>query len=424
MKALILSCVYPPEPVTSAVTSESLANMLSAEGHEVTVLAPFPNRPQGSIYPGYTRCLWATERSDRDFSIIRCFATFSKRSGIVSRFVENVSFGITSGLALLFVRRPDIVYSNTWPLFAAGILVFVAWLRRVPVVMSVQDLYPESLVKQERLGRHSIAVRWMACADRTIATRASAVLLPARTFTEVYRDSRRIPENRIHWMPNWINPRMLECASTREACRRDLGIPAGALLYVYSGNIGVAAGLDQFIAEITARAECREIFLMAGSGGKLAACEEAARNCRARTVRFHTYYPQSETAKVLKAADVLLLPTYGEQAFASLPSKLIWYMLAARPILAIASPGSELDRVIRTVNCGWVVSRTSELNSALDAVSETPAEELARRGELGRRFAQEHFTEEACLPPLYAILRQAAGRGGSPFAGSIKCYRG
>lgn len=424
MKTLVVSCVYPPEPVTSAVTSESLALMLSGEGHEVTVLASFPNRPQGSIYPGYMRCLWAAERSTGGFKIIRCFATFSKRSGIVSRFVENFSFGITSGLAVLFVRRPDIIYANTWPLFAAGILVFVAWLRRIPVVMSVQDLYPESLVKQERVGGNSAVVRFMTRTDRAIAAHASALLLPAQTFVQVYRDSRRIPADRIHWMPNWINPSMLECASTREDCRRDLGISAGSFVYVYSGNIGAAAGLGRFIAEIAARAAGREIFLIAGSGSKLAACEEAARNCSAGKVVFHTCYPQSETSKVLKAADVLLLPTYGEQAFASLPSKLIWYMLAARPILAIASPESELGRVIRTVNCGWVVSRIKELNSALDAVSVTTGEELARLGELGRRFAQEHFTEAACLPRLHAILHQAAARSSSPLRRSFTCHRG
>jgi colanic acid biosynthesis glycosyl transferase WcaI len=225
-------------------------------------------------------------------------------------------------------------------------------------------------------------------------------------------------------MPNWIDPSMLECEHTREECRKDLGVPADSFLYVYSGNIGAAAGLDRVIAEIAARATGREIFLIAGCGSRLAACEEAARNCHAGAVVFHTRYPQSETSKVLKAADVLLLPTYGEQAFTSLPSKLIWYMLAGRPILAIASPKSELDQVIRTVNCGWVVSRTDELNSALDAASSTPRNELARLGELGRRFAQEHFTEEACLPRLHAILHKAAGRSSFPLARSFPCHRG
>lgn len=410
MKAVVVSCVYPPEPVTSAVTSESLALMLRAEGHEVTVLAPFPNRPQGVIYPGYLRCLWASEQNPRGLRIVRCFATLSKQSSMLSRFLENITFGITSGLALLFGRRPDIVYSNTWPIFAAGILMLVARLRRIPVALSVQDLYPESLVKQHRVGTHSPVVRLMTQADRAIAKHASALLLPAQSFVDVYRITRRIAADRIHWMPNWVHSAMAECGSTRYDCRRSFEIPVDSFVYVYSGNVGVAAGLDEFIAEIAARENGRETFLIAGSGSKLASCEQAAQNCRPGTVLFHANYPHTETPAVLKAADVFLLPTFGEQAYVSLPSKLVWYMLAARPILTLASPASELGKLIQKVNCGWVVSRLKDLNPVLDKISSTSADELAQLGESGRRFAQKYFTESACLPRLHAILRRASGQ--------------
>ena len=262
--------------------------------------------------------------------------------------------------------------------------------------MSVQDLYPESLVSQERVGRNSMAVRFMTRADRAIASRAAALLTP-REIVRAGLSRLQTTTRKPHSLDAELDhSSLLECAATQQECRRDLGIPADSFLYIYSGNIGAAAGLDRFISAIVPRATDREIFLIAGSGSNLAACEEAARKCRAGKVLFHTRYPQTETSKVLKAADVLLLSTYGDQALASLPSKLIWYMLAARPILALASPESELDRVIRTAECGWVVSRTEELNTALDAVSATPKEERERRGEMGRRFAHQHFTEAAC----------------------------
>lgn len=411
MKVLVVSCVYPPEPVTSAVTSAGVAEMLRGQGYEVTVLAPFPNRPQGSIYPEYARRPWKIERSTQGLKLIRCFATVSKRSSMVSRFSENVSFGISSGLAALFARRPDLIYSNTWPLLAAGILVFVAWLRRIPIVMSVQDLYPESLVSQGRVRVNSILARFLERADRSIASRTAALLTPAQTFAQLYRESRRIPEDRVHCMPNWIDPALLECAATREACRKDLGIPSDSFVYVYSGNVGAAARLDRFIAAIAARGG-DERFLIAGSGSNLAACQEASRQCRAGSVLFHTRYPQSETAQVLKAADVLLLPTHGEQALASMPSKLVWYMLAARPILAVADPDSELAEVIRSADCGWVVdsTRLDELNPTLDVVSAASPRERAELGENGLRFAQAHFTGAACLPRLQAILNQSLPR--------------
>lgn len=55
MNILIISCVLPPEPVTSAITSEQIAMGLVERGHKVTVITAFPNRPGGKLHSDYTR---------------------------------------------------------------------------------------------------------------------------------------------------------------------------------------------------------------------------------------------------------------------------------------------------------------------------------------------------------------------------------
>ena len=60
------------------------------------------------------------ERWDEGFRVVRCFSTLSRRSGMLSRFMENLTFGITSALALLLARRPDAVYANSWPIVSPG----------------------------------------------------------------------------------------------------------------------------------------------------------------------------------------------------------------------------------------------------------------------------------------------------------------
>ncbi len=53
MNVLIVSAVFPPEPVVTAQTSFQIADELFHHGHQVTVLAPFPNRPDGRLFKGY-----------------------------------------------------------------------------------------------------------------------------------------------------------------------------------------------------------------------------------------------------------------------------------------------------------------------------------------------------------------------------------
>ena len=79
---------------------------------------------------------------------------------------------------------------------------------------------------------------------------------------------------------------------------------------------------------------------------------------------FHTPWLKEETAQVLKTPDVLILPTRGNQSAASVPSKLISYLFAAKPVIALANEDSDVADVIRKANCGWVMSASSGLAAA------------------------------------------------------------
>jgi len=180
MRILIVTCVYPPEPVISAQTSAQIAEEMAGLGHQVKVLAPFPSRPMGQMYPQYKRGLLQSEICPQGYEIVRCFSFFSSVSSLLSRFLENISFGLSVFFVLLFSPRADIVYGNTWPIFAQGLLMLACKLRRMPLVLSVQDLYPESLFIQkrgfEKKSRLYALLHWM---DAQIAEKmAGAGCLP------------------------------------------------------------------------------------------------------------------------------------------------------------------------------------------------------------------------------------------------------
>src|SRR5260221_14116213 len=98
MRIVLVSCVFPPEPVVSSGTSVDVARALAARGHDVTVITPFPNRPAGRVYNDYRRTLFRRENTAEHFRILRCASTLSRRSSLLSRLAENVSFGIASSL--------------------------------------------------------------------------------------------------------------------------------------------------------------------------------------------------------------------------------------------------------------------------------------------------------------------------------------
>jgi len=412
MKIDILTCLFSPEAVTSARTSTDLAEELARKGHQVRVIAPYPNRPGGKVFAGYKRMPWMHDKAFQKFQVLRVFSLTSSESGLISRFMENISFGISGALAVLFLPKADVLYGNTWPIFAQGLLALVCRLRGIPLVVTVQDIYPESLSIQSRIqGKQSRLFRLLRWIDQKVKQSSAAVVVISERFRDIYIQDRRVPAEKIHVIPNWIDEGQVELEPRSNHVRRSHDIPEGAFLVVYAGNIGAASGLDAAIRAFQNLHAEQDIYLLvAGSGSKLHEWRNLAQAIRNPRVLFHTPWLESETSGVLAAASLFILPTYGNQALVSVPSKLITYMLAERPVLCCAAEGSELAEMVRDSSCGWVVPAgdAEAITRHIRELSRMHPGDLRTRGINGRNFALQHMTRSALLPRMVAIIENTA----------------
>lgn len=411
MKVLIVSDVFPPEPVVDAQTSFQIADELFRSGHQVTVLAPFPSRPDGELFKGYRRSLYRKE--SMGFTVIRCFSFLSKKSTMGSRLLENLGFAITSSVRVLFAPWPDILYMNSWAIFGTGLVSIAARLRGIPVAMSIQDIYPESLAMQKRIAAGSLLYRILRWIDTRIAESAKALIVISDRFRETYILDRGVPADRIHVVQNWGETSAVNVdARGAHALRQKYGIPDQATLAVYGGNIGAAAGVETAVRAFEYLWNNENIYLLiAGGGSRLRACQELVEEKKLQDrVFFYTPWPKKDTGTILGAADVLLLPTQGEQSLVSVPSKLIAYMLAGRPVLAMVLKNSDTAELITGARAGWVIPPDDPAGAAaaLKTIAAIPPEELRASGARALDYALHHLTREANLPRMIQLLLQLA----------------
>ena len=411
MNIVIVSAVFPPEPMVTAQTSFQIAEELFHNGHQVTVLAPFPNRPDGRLFKGYRRSLY--RRESMGFSVIRCFSFLSRKSTMGSRLLENIGFAMTCSARVLCLPRPDVIYMNSWVIFCSGMVSAAAWLRGIPLAMSIQDIYPESLSQQKRISADSLLFRVLRALDRKIAHSAKALIVISDQFRETYRMDRGVPAERIHVLQNWgetgsvnVDPR------GAYGLRQKYGILDHTMLAVYAGNIGAAAGVETAIRAFEYLWNDENIcLLIAGAGSSLGVCQQMVEEKGLQDrIFFYTPWPKKDTGIVLGAADVLLLPTQGEQSLVSIPSKLISYMLSGRPVLAMVLGHSDTAKLITTAKAGWVIAPDDPVGTAaaLKVIAATPPEEVRAAGARGLDYALCHLTREANLPRMIQLLLETA----------------
>lgn len=406
LKILVASCVFPPEPVVSAKTSSDIAQYLHDQGHEVVVVCPPPTR--NVTVEGLEERIAALKAP---FPVSRVFAFSSKKSSVISRFLENISFGLSVFIFILCQRKIDLIYANVWPLFSIGLLLVAAKIKRIKVVASVQDLYPESLAVQRRVKESGSLYRTLLKLDTLIARKCDRVVVISDGFHRAYTCARQIDPSKVILVRNWVQSSQIE-ALPKDLARAELDKVMGLrlaseqFLFVYGGNMGVASGLDEFMAHL-AKVDKRAVFLFAGDGPLVPDLKRQAQiNGLESRCHFLSPWPIELTSAVFGAADALLLPTSTGHEFTSVPSKLITYMLAGKPILLLADKRSETAVELGKSGAGYLIGLRSN-QAVLEGINfllNSPVERLVSMGNSGREYAQEYYSAERAMPKLKAIL--------------------
>src|SRR5688572_28884424 len=227
MRITFVSALFPPEPEPSSVMAADLARAWTSAGHEVTIIAPIPNRPQGVVYPGFRRALWRRAAWERTRSLRVRSWLIGQRRRAVDRILENVTFGLGSAAALLVTSRPDIVVLETWPIMAAAAVVGQCALRGIPIVNYIKDIYPEAAAAAGVLGTGSKLASALMRLDRWVCHRADINVVISERAASFLSRSRGLPPEKVWSIPDWIDLTTIAPTAGGPAWRTEVGLSPG-----------------------------------------------------------------------------------------------------------------------------------------------------------------------------------------------------
>jgi glycosyltransferase involved in cell wall biosynthesis len=307
------------------------------------------------------------------------------RRGLARDGASYASFLARVASRALRSRRGDVVLTLSTPPFVA-VAGWLARRRGARFVYKVEDLYPDVAIA---LG----AVRSRALA--TVLRRASRALLRSADAVVVLDDAMRARVERerggergLHVIPNWADGEAVRpSAPSSSAFRTSLGIPPGAVVFGYSGNLGRAHRFDALL-EAARRLERRRpeaVFLFTGGGSQQGLVAAAART--SRNVLLRGFQPRERLGDVLAASDVHVVTLRPEVEGLLFPSKVAGVLAAGRPVLFLGDPGGALAREIREAGVGWCAPHDPD---AVETTIESIASDPEGRAEKGRA-ARAHF---------------------------------
>jgi glycosyltransferase involved in cell wall biosynthesis len=308
--------------------------------------------------------------------------------------------------------RADIVLSANSPLIAQRLLLaesqrlgsrFIFWQQDIIGVGIGRVLGRRYHVVGRLIGGRFIAL------ERALLLRSDVIVVISADFLPILA-ALRIPEHRAHVIENWAPIDELPVRPRENEWARAHGLAEKRVL-LYSGTLGLKHDPELIVrlaAHLRDERDIEIVIISEGIGADWLRRRRA--EDRIHNIRVLPYQPYQSLPDVFGSAHVLLAILGVDAGVFSVPSKVLSYLCAGRPLLA-AIPGENLAaRLIRGTGAGIVVD-PRDTAGFLAGARRLLAEESLRvkLGDRARSYAEATFDIQSITDRFEAVFGTAGG---------------
>ena len=360
-----------------------LSRELARRGHHV----------EHQYCASYTTGRGATERREGDpetFAVraIELSSEFARYSPI-ARLRQELQYARMSARDIL-AARPDVAVLSNIPLLSMFMLTLSLRMRRVPYVFWHQDIYSEAIrvIARDRFGQLGRMIGWVAGrVERRVARGAAAIVAISDNFIEQL-EAWGVRKSKVHVVPNWAAIDEMPSRPRDNAWAKAHGL-VGMPVVMYAGTLGLKHD-PSVISRLAQAVPAGSHTVVVSEGKGREWLESEASDVPGLTLL--DYQPYEQLPDMLASADVLLVVLESNASRYSVPSKVLNYLCAGRPVLALLPADNAVAHMVEAAEAGIVVA-PGDADAASAALNGLLASNVARAamGTSARRFAERTF---------------------------------
>ena len=387
MKFLILTLYFPPEIGAAPTRLGAMARELTRMGHSVEIVTGMPNYPRGKISPEYRGSIY--RRESREELVIHRLWVYPTLGSGIGRMLNYLSFSLLSLYGLFRAAKPGFLFVESPPPTLSWPAYLYSRLLRVPFILNVADLWPDTLIDMGLL-KKGIAHTLLLWLERWSYRKAAFVNAITEGVRETLIRSKGVPPERILFLPNGVDTERHRPSLPDAHLKSSLGL-MGKKVILYSGTLGRAHGLEHVLSAAKLLQNERDIhFLFLGDGSERPALEQLRNEMALTNVTFRDAVPIEQLGSYHSIADCGLVSLRNLPIFeGARPSKIFPLLAAGKPLIYCGS--GEGARLIQAANAGVIVpgENPEALAGAIPPLLRD--QDLVKRlGANGRTFVKEH----------------------------------
>lgn len=321
--------------------------------------------------------------------ILRAKTIQGMHKNFLWRVIAYLVFMSSSFWTALRVRRVDLVFGTSPPIFQALGTAILALLTRRRFLLEVRDLWPDFAIDMGVL-KNPLLIGIGRAIESFIYWSADHILVNSPAYQRILIE-RGTPESKVSLIPNGVDCEMFEIEEDRDSIRQEFGWE-DRFVATYTGALGPANDIPTILQAALALSEDeRYLFVLAGGGKEEPRLRKMAEDLELTNVQFLGVVSKDQVARVLKASDVCLATLLDIPMFkTTYPNKVFDYMAAGRP--TILGIDGVIREVVEAAEGGIFVppGSSEDLARVVQELGQDPTR-AERMGEKAKAYVGAHF---------------------------------
>jgi colanic acid biosynthesis glycosyl transferase WcaI len=287
-----------------------------------------------------------------------------------------------------------VVLSANTPLFAQAALLKEARRQRSRFVFWLQDLISVAMSNELRRrlpGPGHAMGRYLGRLERRLLRQSDAIVAISDDFVGTVVGW-GVPKSSVRVIENWAPLDELPVRPRRNAWSAAHGLDERVVV-LYAGTLGLKHNPELLVALARALRDDRRVTVIAVSEGAGADyCRQRARADGLDNLLVLPFQPYDALPDMLATSDILAVILEPAAGTFSVPSKVLTYLCAGRPILGAMPAQNPATRLLRQINAG-AVSDPGSPDDFVEAGRRLIADMAVRQrmGQNGRIHAEKTF---------------------------------
>ena len=403
-KILFLPAYCYPEHDSSSHLAGDREEALINAGYDILVYAATPSRNvDKDVIRRYSRI--KKESFYDGHKVIRRYRLFQEHRNTSLRALRYV-VQVCKQFNRAVFKKCDVMWISSTPPIKGAIIGLASTITKVPMVLNLQDVFPDSMVSTGMCKKGGLLWRMGNAISNYTYGRSEKIITISEDFRNILL-SRGVPINKIEVIYNWIDENKVFSVDRMENVLFDrYNLDRSKFYITYCGNVGLTQNMDLLLDVMTDLNEnYPDIHLVIiGNGVYHNNVKNMVETNNMSNVTLLPFQPYEDIAHVFSLGDVGLViskPGVGEN---SVPSKTWSIMSASRPVLANFDE-NELKSIVADNKCG-LFTKAGDKGAFKEAIINlySNRELCSEMGKNGRDFIMKYLTKDVAIKRFVEVI--------------------